>query len=86
MVYLALLTVKGTAADSEMGNTISEIQVVSRDLETDVKGRVRAALSRQTGAGIVRIRDIFVRTEGTRLFLQVDWTDMTSGAELSTIV
>lgn len=86
MVFLALRTIKGSAATTDLG--IGEFPgTLDVDVGTRLRALVDAALSALVTAGLIDVVDVATARAGTSsATLTVEWRDLTSGKLQTTFV
>lgn len=77
-VYLALVTIKGSSADPNLGTNISRIQVFNDNTQADVENEVKQALSLLLNSGTIKIIKIETGKFGTTLGVKVTWRDIST--------
>lgn len=88
-VYLALVTIKGSASDTLLGQTFSRLQIISGNYKQQITAMVNNALSDLVSSKTISINNISViqdTNSKTRIGIKVDWTDTTNNISKSTSV
>ena len=87
LVQLAVSTDKGTSAMRSLGNELKGIDRITSNFERRVTDALNGALSDLISRGLVSIADIVIQRIGpTKVFVRLEWRDLTTGVEHSTVV
>jgi hypothetical protein len=79
LVYLALLTVKGTASDPNVGQAFSNIKIISTNFQQKITAEVQSALANLITNKLIILNSIdIIQGPATRLNVKVNWTDTQS--------
>lgn len=81
MVYLALVTNKGTSLVTSLGQTFRNITVISDNIKVRVEDEVNQALSELMSLKLVTLEEVEVSVSRTRrLNIAVHWKDVATDA------
>lgn len=82
LVTLALSTVRGSAAQRELGHTLSSVKVVTAGMPNNVRAIVNDALSQLIADKRITLNDVqtFEVRPATHV-IRVFWTDLSTGLE-----
>jgi phage gp46-like protein len=83
MVYLAMKTIRGSCAETDLGQTLSNIKVIGNNYATLVKNEVNKALKPLVDQKKIEIIDIQVSRAGSnKSIINVKWRDLETLAEM----
>lgn len=86
MVYLALLTVKGSSLDSSLGQSYSNVKVIGTNFQQSITNEVNNALSNLVNSKKITINTVNVVKQNNMLRIDVRWTDLTRGITLTSSI
>lgn len=87
LVQLALSTEIGSSAMRSLGNELRRIDRITSNFERRVNDAIAAALSDLIARKVVALQDVVIqRFAATKTFVRVEWRDLTTGVEHSTLV
>ncbi len=85
-VYLALVTVKGSAADPTLGTDVRQVQTLAVNSIARIENATRAALAQLVNERAIRVVSIDVSVSGTVASIVVRWTDLSNAQTQVTTV
>jgi hypothetical protein len=86
LVYLALVTVRGSSAMLTLGQSFTNIQVIGSNYITFVKGEVNKALKDLIDQKKIELVDVTVDTSNTTSRIRIKWRDLATGTELTNTI
>lgn len=81
MVYLAIKTVKGSCAVTDLGQSFSKVQTIGANYITLVKNEVNNALKYMIDNRLIQLIDVVVSQQGTQARIQIKWKDIATNTE-----
>lgn len=81
-MYLALATVKGSSILADLGETYSQIDVITDSFQKDVEDQARAAVQSLVDQKKVEVQRVLVERYGeSAVKIQIVWRDRTTGLQ-----
>ena len=84
MVYLALVTVKGTSAVRSLGQNFSNIRTLRDNVQSEIQEEVRLALDNLVEQKKISIENVFVDKfpdNPSRIRILIQWKDLTANLD-----
>ncbi len=86
LVYLALVTVKGSSAVTNLGQSFTSIQVKTQNVDIIIKNEVNLALKKLIDKKQITLNDVFVEFVNGAALIRVVWTDISQNKQVTTII
>lgn len=83
LVYLALITVKGSCVISSLGNTYMNVKVIGSNFQQQITNEVNASLETLIKQNKIKLNNVIVEKQDTMVLITVQWTDLTTNLEYS---
>jgi hypothetical protein len=86
-VYLALATVRGSAVVPTLGLGLSNVKVIGRNIESQIRSEVEQALSSLIQEQAIALEAVLIqRTPSNAIYVQVRWKDLASGEDVTSTI
>lgn len=87
MVYLALVTVKGSSTVALLGQSFTSIKIITQNIEAQIDNEVRRALEKLTQKKLITIDNVFVEVDEHNVArIHVVWTDTSKNVQVTTSI
>jgi len=86
LVYLALLTVRGSSAMTDLGQSFTNVKVIGSNYVSLVKGEVDKALASLINQKKIQLVDVIVSNNGNMAKIDIKWKDIATGTEFSNTI
>ena len=87
MVYLALVTVRGSSAVTDLGQGFTSIKQINQNVEAQITNEVNTALQILTRNKQIFLNDVFVQIDANKVArIHVVWTDTSKNVQITTII
>ena len=86
LVYLALVTVKGSSAVTGLGQSFTSIQVKTENIDVIIKNEVNLALNKLITQKLITLNDVFIEFVNGAALIRVVWTDTSQNKQITTTI
>lgn len=86
LVYLALVTVKGSSAVTNLGQSFTSIQLKTENIDVIIKNEVNLALKKLITQKLITLNDVVVDFVNGAARIRVVWTDISQNKQVTTTI